>query len=410
MRVAATALLAALAVLFATAPDARAGERIVTGTLRAGASSVQSFTATATGPVAVWVEWDAPSANLNVALLRRGGDGVYRTVASGSAQEMPEVIVYDTPPGAFRVRVWSAAGSTAYTLRLRYPTAAPPVPKPGYVTLAFGRAQIGTVNASCAPLPGTVSLFAIADLLEARGIVATLTATIAMVGTCNGGVRNATWGELATFRDTYGWSVSSRGKTNRFTDTLTPAEQRDETCGSLPTFAKHGHTRGWGMFAYPSGFASMAAQLGPVQECFSYGRLYELGSNPYPAAAPYLVKQLDIGGGRCRNSALACYRIAVRRNRWYTPPRLLAAYANAGLDGTGRWALLQWYRFVTGRSGAASGAGKRWDCTSPETRNHWTSEPELYCLNDFLWVVDHIDRRVKVTDPATLGAAQGRGR
>jgi hypothetical protein len=65
---------------------------------------------------------------------------------------------------------------------------------------------------------------------------------------------------------------------------------------------------------------------------------------------------------------------------------------------------------VTGRSGAASGAGKRWDCTSPETRNHWTSEPELYCLNDFLWVVDHIDRRVKVTDPATLGAAQGRGR
>ncbi|MDX6532854.1 MAG: hypothetical protein QOF68_598, partial [Gaiellales bacterium] len=247
----------------------------------------------------------------------------------------------------------------------------------------------------------------IADLLRVRGIVGTLTATIAMVGACSGGIRNATWDELATFRETYGWSLSSRGRTNRFTDTLTPAEQRDETCGSLATFAAHGHTRAWGMFAYPSGFASMAAQLGPVQECFSYGRLYELGSNPYPVAAPYLVKQLDIGGGRCRNPALACYRIAVRRSRWYTPPRLLAAYANAGLDGTGRWALLQWYRFVSGRS---AGPGKRWDCTSPNTRDHWTSEPELYCLNDFLWVIDHIDRRVTVTDPATLGAAQGRGR
>ena len=40
--------------------------------------------------------------------------------------------------------------------------------------------------------------------------------------------------------------------------------------------------------------------------------------------------------------------------RWYTPPPLLAAYANAGLDGTGRWQLLQWYMLVQGHSGTTT--------------------------------------------------------
>jgi hypothetical protein len=408
MRVGAAIGVAGL-LLLAVTPDALAGERIATGTLAAGGTAVQPLAATATGPLAVWLEWDNAAADLNVTLLRRGAGGVYRQVASAAGKELPEVIVYDTTPGAFRVRVHAAAGSSPYTLRLRYPTVPPPVPKPGYLTIAFGRAQITSVNAACSPLPGAVSLFDVAGMLQARGLTATLTATISMIGTCAGGIRDAGWPDLATFRDSYGWPVMSRGKTNRYTDTLTPAEQRDETCGSLPAFAAHGHASAWGMFAYPSGRASPDAQQGPVQECFSYGRTYELGSNQYPVASPFLVKELDILGGRCRNPPLACYGITIQRNRWYTPPRLLAAYANAGLDGTGRWALLQWYRFVSGRAGAPGAGGVSWDCTSPDWRNHWTSTPELYCIDDFLWVVDHIDSRITVTDPATLGAAQGRG-
>jgi hypothetical protein len=43
-----------------------------------------------------------------------------------------------------------------------------------------------------------------------------------------------------------------------------------------------------------------------------------------------------------------------------------------------------------------------------DLRDHWTSQPELYYLNYMLWVIDHVDPRITYSDPATLGAAQGR--
>ena len=399
--------LAAVAGWLMTATVAGASEATVTGTLSAGKSFVQPFTATATGTVALRLEWDDPSAKLNLFLLQRGSNGAYKQIAAATGAEMPQVIVRDVVPGSTGCGC-EPRGTTTYQLWTRYPTAPPAQPLPGYLTLMFGRSMIGSATASCALRPGAVSLFTIADQLQARGIAASSNATISQIGTCGGTIRYATWDELAKLRDSYGWSLTSRGKTSRDIATLGPADQYDETCGSLQVFAEHGFDRAWGMYSYPGGDPVESVQEGPVDQCFSYGRDYEPLSNPYPMACPYLALVDDVIGGRCHNPAMACYRMTVKSSRWYMPPALLAAYANAGVDGTGRWAILQFYRIVSGHSGTTTSTSPAWNCDSADPRDHWTSQPELYCLNDMLWVIDHVDPRITYSDEATLGAAQGR--
>lgn len=405
-------LSVAAVLVLASATSARAAEQKVPGSLVAGGSSVQRFTTTASGPIALRLEWDDPNAKVNLYLLRRGTDGVYRRVAAATGQEMPQVIVRDSNPGSYRVKISAVRGSTPFTLWQRYPTSPPPQLLPGYVTIMFGRSMIGS-TANCTLRRGAVSLFTIADLLKGRGIAATSNATIDQIGTCTKDISYASWTQLATLRDTYGWTLTSRGKTNDILSTLTPAQQYDETCGSLQTFYDHGFTRAWGMYGFPGGDPVLSVQNGPVKDCYAYGRDYEPASNVYPLASPYLASAYDILGGRCHNPALNCYLMNIKlwnptNSRWYTPPALLAAYANAGLDGTGRWQILQWYRLVSGHAGTTTSTTPAWNCDSPDPRDHWTSQPELYCLTDMLWVVDHTNPSLTFTDPATLGALQGR--
>ena len=118
------------------------------------------------------------------------------------------------------------------------------------------------------------------------GIAATGNATVALVGACKGAIGYASWDELAALRDTDGFTLTSRAKTDTDISTLTPSQQLDETCGSLPVFVSHGFDRAWGLFSYPGGLPVESVQEGPVQQCFSYGRDYEYASNPYPLAAP----------------------------------------------------------------------------------------------------------------------------
>ena len=281
-------LVALVAIVWGIAAgSAHAAEQKVLGSLATGGSSVRTFSVTAAGPIALRLEWDDPSAKLTLYLLRRGSDGVYRRVAAATGAEMPQVIVRDGSSGSYRVRVSAAQGSSTYTLWFRYPTSPPPQPKPGYVTIMFGRSMIGSVS-NCTLRPGAVSLFATADLLRARGIAATSNATIDQIGTCAGGNRYATWAQLAALRDSYGWTLTSRGKTSRILSTLSPAEQFDETCGSLQSFVDHGFTRAWGMYGYPGGEPVLSVQNGPVKDCFAYGRDYEPASNSYPLGSPYL--------------------------------------------------------------------------------------------------------------------------
>ena len=398
---------AAVVLLLVVAAPAAAGEQKTSGALAAGTSTRQTFSVTTTGPIAVRLEWANPSARLRAYLLRRDANGVYQQVAAATGAEMPQVIVRDATPGRYRVRVSAAGANSDFTLWLRSPTRPPPDPRPGYATVMFGRSMIGNAS-NCTLRPGAVSLFAIADVLRDRGIAATSNATIELIGTCTAGNLYASWDQLASLRDGYGWTLTSRGKTGRLISTLTPAEQYDETCGSLEVFADHGFTRAWGMYGYPGGEPVASVQTGPVDDCFAYGRDYEPASNPYPLAAPYLASVYDILGGRCRNPALGCYLMPVKNSRWYTPPALLAAYANAGLDGTGRWQVLQWYLLVTGHSGSTTSTVPAWSCDSADPRDHWTNRPEMYCLTDMLWVIDHVSPAVTFTDPATLGALQGR--
>ncbi|HET7429585.1 MAG TPA: hypothetical protein VFJ66_09020 [Gaiellales bacterium] len=149
-------------------------------------------------------------------------------------------------------------------------------------------------------------------------------------------------------------------------------------------------------------------QTGPVDQCFSFGRDYEPVSNAYPLPDPYIAFVIDILGGRCHDPALSCYRMAIKSNRWYMPRSRLLAYGNAGVDGTGRWDVLQFYRLVSGHAGTTSSSTPAWNCDAAHPRDHWTNQPELYCLNDMLWVVDHVDPSITYTDFAAMGAAQGR--
>ncbi|HEY0388674.1 MAG TPA: hypothetical protein VGC71_09550 [Gaiellales bacterium] len=401
-------LAAAIAAPLVAASAGSAAEGTTTGTLAAGGVAVESFRASATGPVALRVEWENTSAKLTATLLRRGADGVYRRVAAATGAEMPQLIVFSASPGSYRVRIAAVRGSTPYQSWLRYPTAAPPTPSPGHLTVQFGRSMIGAVTSSCALRPGAVSLLSVASLLQQRGIAATSNATVDLVGTCGGSIGYASWGQLQTLRDTYGWTLTSRGVTGRDLTGLSAEEQTAETCGSLQAFVDHGFTRAWGLFSYAGGDPVADAQTGAVNRCFSYGRDYEPLSNAYPVAAPYIVYVNDVIGGRCHNPTLACYGMPIKNARWYMPRQLLLAYANAGLDGTGRWDILQFYRMVGGHAGTTSSTTPAWSCDAPDPRDHWTNQPELYCLNDMLWVLDRVDPSISYTDPAAMGAAQGR--
>jgi hypothetical protein len=193
--------LAAVAAWLMTGAVARASEGTVTGTLAAGQVFVQPFTATATGTVALRLEWDDPSAKLTLFLLQRGPSGAYTRIAAATGAEMPQLIVRNVVPGQYRVRVQAPHGTTTYQLWTRYPNAPPAKPLPGYLTIMFGRSMIGSATASCAVRPGAVSLLTIAGLLQARGIAAGSNATINQIGTCGGDIRYASWDELATLRD-----------------------------------------------------------------------------------------------------------------------------------------------------------------------------------------------------------------
>ena len=67
-----------------------------------------------------------------------------------------------------------------------------------------------------------------------------------------------------------------------------------------------------------------------------------------------------------------------------------------------QWLTLQSYLLVTG-----SRAGL-WDCTSPNWQDHWTTDAERYCWNDYQTILNSIPSAVTTTDPKTVAQAWGR--
>lgn len=286
---------------------------------------------------------------------------------------------------------------------------------PGYLTLSFGRTQWVTTK-NCVRLPNTVDLGKVASEFRARGLVGTgnvVTGRTPETGfTCfNGYALHPGWDRLATLRDGSGWTFVSASRTYANIASLTPAQQWDESCGSLQAFEDHGHMRAWGLFAYPNDSYSVAAQTDVVSTCFAYGRTYDdslpLGTkneNVRSAmAAPWFQRTSSLFGGSCNDPSLACYSAAyVRRYGSVTDLRRLVQV------GADRWFNLQAYRFVTGARGTLGASGMNWDCTSPDWRAHWASASELYCWVDYKRILNAIPAGVVVTDPATVAEAWGR--
>ncbi|HEY0387660.1 MAG TPA: FG-GAP-like repeat-containing protein [Gaiellales bacterium] len=285
-----------------------------------------------------------------------------------------------------------------------------PQPRHRYITYMFGRAQVGNYvgGSNCrTALAGNVPLWTLAELIKSHGHTATAPVSLNQTGAtapvCQGTIRYATWPDLANLRDQYGWSVASRGRTGKELTTLTPQQQRDETCGTVGEFASHGFPEAWGMFAYPNNALTTDVQTSLVNACYGFGRRYSVGINPVPVPSPYWAKTNSVMGGRCNNAALPCYTLTVKNNRRYTDPRTLVGYENAA-----GWTIIQWYRFVTGKAGTIGSTTPAWDCTSPNAANHWTNEPEMYCYIDAHNVINLLAPGSIDTSPAAMAHMQGR--
>ncbi len=283
-----------------------------------------------------------------------------------------------------------------------------PAPGQAYLTLMFGRTQWQQLE-QCNPIPGTVPLDRVADDLTARGLTAVgpvvIDRTNETTRVCDNQIfEHASWADLAMLRDVHGWSFISNGTTHDDITLMTPAQQLQESCGSLPPLEAHGHDRAWGLFAYGNNRYTQALQTNLVSTCFSYGRRYFNTINDRSTmSAPWFTNTRSYNGGKCNNAALACFTMTVPTNRFYESPTVLASLMAPGPE---QWSIVQLYRFVEGSK--LTGVD-RWDCTSSDWRNHYTSRPELYCYNDYLSAIDTIPTNVSVTDPATVAENWGRG-
>jgi hypothetical protein len=286
---------------------------------------------------------------------------------------------------------------------------------PGYLTLSFGRTQWVTAK-NCVRLPNTVDLGRVAAELDARGLTGTgnvVTGRTPETGLAcfNGYVLHPGWARIATLRDQRGWTFVSASKTYPKFASLTPEQQLDESCGSLPIFEEHGHTRAWGLFATPNDTYSEKSQREVVSTCFAYGRVYDdslpLGVKNINVrsemAAPWFAKTSSLFGGSCNDPSLPCFSAGFVRRYSSVPD--LRRLVKVPQD---MWFNFQGYRFVTGSYGSLGRAGMNWDCTAADWRAHWASASELYCWVDYKRVLNAIPDTVVVTDPAGVAEAWGR--
>jgi hypothetical protein len=281
---------------------------------------------------------------------------------------------------------------------------------PAFLTVSFGRTQWVTTDSACRPLAGAVPLDQAAQALSARGLFGVGNVIVDRTQetgfTCVGPyMLEPGWDRLATLRDTLGWTFVSASTSYRDITQLTPQQQRDESCGSLPAFESHGHTRAWVLFAYPNNRSTVQIQTDVVSTCFAFGRKYGAVANARATtAAPWFSKTVSVNGGPCNDSAAACFSITGVPGHYRSPENLAGLVAVA----PDHWLNLQFYRFVSGARGSLTTKGQRWDCTSSDWRRHWTSKQEMYCYNDFLAAMDAVPSTVTPADPATVATAWGR--
>jgi peptidoglycan/xylan/chitin deacetylase (PgdA/CDA1 family) len=287
-------------------------------------------------------------------------------------------------------------------------------PAPAYLTLLYSRTQWAS-SLNCSPLPNTVTAPMLAAELQRRGLRATGTVVTRRIHETSrdcmddldvkgavlrpGGVLYASWADIASLRNKYGWKFVSHSRTYRSMTTLSAAEQRDEACGSLEDLRAHGHLRASGYFAYPNNHYNDTIQRDVVSSCYAFGRAYGTGLNNRSGITSHgLQRTVSVNGGNCNIESLPCYTFTAPR-RYASPVELGNKIAALTSD---QWFVMQHYRFVKGT------VAGHWDCRGTDWRQHWTDSAEQYCWNDYLSVLDRIPQSTVVTDPKTVATAWGR--
>jgi hypothetical protein len=326
-------------------------------------------------------------------------------LASPAARSTGWSYTANLPAGGYSVKAQAKDTSgklSAYTFPRSFDVAK--ATGSAFLTLMFGRTQWSLPDASCAPLPNTVPLDAVAAALHDRGLTGTggvVTDRTAESGlTCSGPALYPSWEQLAQLRDDYGWSFVSAGTHNDVSQ-LTADQQYREICGSLPVFVRHGHNGAWGTYAYASAKHTNAEQTGVTARCYAYGRIYAVGRSHDDAtsASPWYQRANSVTGGKCNNPQLACYTVSVPSNRRYFSLDQLTTLMAVG---PGEWSTVYVYKFLTGTYRPTAATGTRWDCSSADWRDHWTTVPETYCWQDYLSALDAIRPGTTVTDPASV--------
>jgi hypothetical protein len=276
---------------------------------------------------------------------------------------------------------------------------------PNTISYLFGRTMVDQGGPKCSVLPGANTIYDAADFLASRGLSATAVSTVNQTGEtgriCQGSLLYASWADLATLRDTYGWTAASRGMTGVDITGMTTAQATAESCGSIDVFDQHGFDVR-SEYAY-AGNTQNTTTRSIVASCFTYGRAYGSKSVSLPVAAPYIAKAVSITGGACWNPALSCYGMTVKNSRRYFPVDQLI-----GIEGQAGWMQMQFYRLVSGSYGSTSGTGPAWDCSSPDWHDHWTRIPETYCFADFQSIVDGRPLSSSVLSPGEVAGLYGR--
>jgi hypothetical protein len=277
---------------------------------------------------------------------------------------------------------------------------------PGYITILFGRTMYSNADSSCNELPGSVTLDQIAQDLHNRGLnaagVVVVDRTQATSPLCYQRSLYSTWSEQATLRQTDGWSFVSGGMTHNDITQMTPSQQYAESCGSLAYLAENGDTHANALYAYSDNLFKTAIQTNVVSTCFDYGRTYRGGWNIRSSMRPpWLQTTNSFLGGACNDPSQPCYNINAKGARYASPVAISKLLQVGGDD----WEVVQFYKMVSGASLTTSPA---WDCTNANWQEHWTTQPETYCINDFDAAISTIPASAIVTNPATVAAAWGR--
>jgi hypothetical protein len=344
-------------------------------------------------------------------------------LGTGARRSIPAMVIVCVI-GLGPLSAVTAVASPAESGRAATRTPATIQSPPGYLSLLVGRALYSKATSTCQTPPGMLTLDQVVPALYAGNIPGepvtrpgiTLSAnvipdrTLATTTKCFSQNLYPSWSDLSNLASNDGLAVMSASQSYVNMTTLTTQQQIQQACGSLSSFISNGFHRAWGLFAYPDNHYNTTVQSTVVDNCFAFGRTYvrpsatSVTNQESTIAPPWLQKTVNVGGGRCHITKLACSKYHASSLRRYASPVTLAGLMNVA---PGSWTAMQTYTFVTGVNTSGS---ILWDCSEPEShwQAHWTSLFEVYCWNDYLYALSKIPSSVVITDPATVAEAWGR--